>query len=165
MSESKAKPWDKQPKEPAKAFAAFKKYLSLGEGRTLKDVGSKRGRTGRGAKAQTCLSEWSVEWNWVERAAQYDTAQHEETLHDLRKVRRDAIQQLAGYVPGALETLEELSGNSTPKDTVRLKAALAILDRVGVSPMVAQTEAIADKQASSTDTNHTMTVKVKEDPE
>ena len=74
-------PFEQQPKESAKAFAAFSVYLSLGPERSLAAVGQKLG------KSMALLERWSALWRWLERAQTH--AAH------LAAVEREAIEALA----------------------------------------------------------------------
>jgi len=56
-----ALPFEQQPKESCKAFAAFSLYLSLGPQRSLGDVGQKLG------KSRVVIERWSSKFDWVSR--------------------------------------------------------------------------------------------------
>lgn len=66
-------PWERQPGETPKAYAAFCKYRKLGpEKRSLEAV---EPRTKKGQKkdyVSRYIGEWSSQFRWVERAAAYD---------------------------------------------------------------------------------------------
>lgn len=51
----------RQPGESARAFAAFRTYLDMGDGRSLAKLGRKWG------KHRTTIEQWSVKWRWQER--------------------------------------------------------------------------------------------------
>lgn len=53
--------FEQQPKESAKAFAAFSLYLNLGPERSLEAVGKKCGKSSR------LIEKWSSRWKWGER--------------------------------------------------------------------------------------------------
>lgn len=53
--------FEQQPKESAKAFAAFSVYLNLGPERSLETVAQKI------TKSSRLLKKWSVRWKWGER--------------------------------------------------------------------------------------------------
>ena len=53
--------FEQQPKESAKAFAAFTLYLNLGPERSLETV---RGKTGKSSRH---IQRWSSRWKWAER--------------------------------------------------------------------------------------------------
>jgi len=57
--------FEKQPKESAKAFAAFSLYLGLGEQRSLEAVGQKLG------KSKALMERWSKRYHWFERVDSY----------------------------------------------------------------------------------------------
>jgi len=62
-----ALPFEQQPNESAKAFAAFSLYLSLGPQRSLAAVEQKL------AKSHTVISRWSAKWDWTARVQAYGT--------------------------------------------------------------------------------------------
>lgn len=77
----RAKPWDRQPGESAKAFEAFTLYRDLGPSRSAREVA-----TGL-RKSVTLISRWCTAYGWVERGAQWD----EEA--DRRQRERDLIER------------------------------------------------------------------------
>jgi hypothetical protein len=60
-----ASPWEQQPGETGKNFAAFTAWLALGPARTLGQAAQATGRS----KDQ--LAHWSTRWRWRARAAAY----------------------------------------------------------------------------------------------
>ena len=58
-------PFEQQPKESHKAFAAFSVYLSLGPQRSLAAVGRKLG------KNKVVIERWSAKFGWVSRVQAY----------------------------------------------------------------------------------------------
>ena len=74
-------PFEQQPRESAKAFAAFKIYLDMGSERSLATVGQKLG------KSLVLIERWSSRWHWAERVAAH--AGH------LAEIERLAIQDRA----------------------------------------------------------------------
>jgi len=73
-------PFEQQPRESAKAFAAFKAYLDMGPERSLEAVGQKLG------KSLVLIERWSSRWHWAERVQAH--AAH------LAEVERRAIERL-----------------------------------------------------------------------
>ena len=73
-------PWDQQPGETAKNFAAFTAYLALGPTRTLAQTAEATSRT------RDQLAHWSQRWRWRPRAAAYHA--------HLAAVERKATEQL-----------------------------------------------------------------------
>lgn len=66
-------PWDKQPKEPTKAFHAFSLYRDLGPARSLTKVGEIGEESGVFSPAM--VERWSPAWRWVERVDAWDRDQ------------------------------------------------------------------------------------------
>ena len=58
-------PFEQQPKESDKAFAAFKTYLELGPERSLAMVGQKLG------KSKVLMEKWSAKFDWPARVQAY----------------------------------------------------------------------------------------------
>lgn len=59
-------PFDRRPTETEPAYAAFKLYLQLGHGRSMRDVARKLD------KNHALMSRWSKRHFWPERALSYD---------------------------------------------------------------------------------------------
>ena len=74
-------PFEQQPHESAKAFAAFSLYLSLGAERSTREVARKL------AKSVTMIGRWSAKFGWTDRVAAYGA--------HLAVVEREAIQASA----------------------------------------------------------------------
>ena len=73
--------FEQQPRESAKAFAAFTEYLHLGPQRSLAAVGQKLG------KSLVLIERWSSRWQWTERVAAHAAY--------LAEIERLAIQERA----------------------------------------------------------------------
>ena len=71
-------PFEQQPRESAKAFAAFSLYLSLGAERSMAAVARKL------MKSEGLVARWAVKFGWQERVAAY--AAH------LAVVEREAVE-------------------------------------------------------------------------
>ncbi len=76
-----AREFEQQPKESAKAFAAFSVYLNMGAERSLEAVGRKLGKSGG------LVQRWSSRWRWAERVDAH--AAH------LATVEREAVEVAA----------------------------------------------------------------------
>ena len=74
-------PFEQQPRESNKAFAAFSLYLSLGAERSLDVVRKKLGKSAR------LIQRWSGKFDWTERVAAHGT--------HLAVVEREAIEATA----------------------------------------------------------------------
>jgi len=60
--------WERQPGEGSKAYAAFCVYRDLGPERSLEKVRQNLDKP----RTRKWLGDWSVKYNWVERAQAYD---------------------------------------------------------------------------------------------
>ena len=76
-----ALPFEKQPRESAKAFAAFQVYQELGSNRSHVQVAEKIGISKR------MVHKWSSKYGWIERLAARDAY--------LAEVERLAIERVA----------------------------------------------------------------------
>ncbi len=63
-------PWERQPGETGKAFAAFAEYRKMGPERAIRKVVQAVGQKDRYASV---LEKWSARWGWVTRAAEWDS--------------------------------------------------------------------------------------------
>jgi hypothetical protein len=73
--------FEQQPKESAKAFAAFSVYLNLGPERSLETVRVKCGKSSR------LIQKWSSRWKWRERVDAHTAY--------LATVEREAVEVVA----------------------------------------------------------------------
>jgi hypothetical protein len=65
--ENELAPWDRQPRETSKAYAAFVIYRDMGTDRTVRSVAEALNKSG------TLIAGWSGKHNWVARAAAWDS--------------------------------------------------------------------------------------------
>lgn len=85
--------FEQQPKESAKAFAAFSLYLSLGAERSTREVGKRLG------KSEGLIERWSAKFDWRSRVAAH--AAH------LALVEREAIEAVARSKASEWETRKQ----------------------------------------------------------
>ena len=76
-----ALPFEQQPRESAKAFAAFSLYLSLGPERSTREVGKQLG------KSEGLIERWAAKFDWRGRVAAHGT--------HLATIERMAIERVA----------------------------------------------------------------------
>ena len=88
-----ALPFEQQPRESDKAFAAFSVYLSLGPERSLATVAR------RLQKSVTMLGRWSAKFDWLGRVAAHGA--------HLAIVERDAIEAAARSKAAVWESREQ----------------------------------------------------------
>jgi hypothetical protein len=86
-------PYERQPGETAKAYAAFQVYRDLGIKRSVDEVGKRLYGTQKGRKRGTTgrLRAWFTTWRWEERAAAWDDHLDQEA----RKAQEDARRSMA----------------------------------------------------------------------
>jgi hypothetical protein len=60
--------WERQPHESSKAYAVFCVYRDLGPDRSLEKLRQNLDKP----RSKKWLGDWSVKYNWVDRAAAYD---------------------------------------------------------------------------------------------
>ena len=77
------KPWERQPKESLKAYEAFKKYLDLGDERSIRRVAEEL------HKSYPLIGRWSRTWNWVNRSREYD---NELRRQDLKAKKKEILK-------------------------------------------------------------------------
>lgn len=79
-------PWERQEGESTKAFEAFCVYRDMGIQRSLSKVSEKL------QKSDTLMGRWSRTYDWVERAAAWDSEQdriiRQQQLDDIKKMRK-----------------------------------------------------------------------------
>lgn len=124
-----AKPWERQPEETSKPFEAFCVYRDMGPGRSLSQVAEKL------SKSETLIARWSGTYDWVERAAEWDSEQD----RIARKAQLDEIIKMrkrhAKIAERALEKVAEAIENIQPigmkdSDVARLMEAASKLERI-----------------------------------
>ena len=86
-------PFEKQPRESAKAFAAFSLYLSQGAERSTREVGKQLG------KSEGLIERWAAKFDWRSRVAAH--AAH------LAIVEREAIEAAARGKAAEWESREQ----------------------------------------------------------
>jgi len=77
--------FEQQPKESAKAYAAFIEYLNLGPERSLTAVRQKLG------KSRALLERWSAKFDWVERVNAYNA----QMLAAKQKLKEEFLREIA----------------------------------------------------------------------
>ena len=140
-----SKPWERQPGETAKAYAAFLLYRDLPAiERSVAAAREGQQRDGKGTLRQ--WNGWSGRYGWVNRAAEHDSdlasRRRERMARELERAQDDALtlvraalgkvaeriqgldaeELTAGQIPAALKTLIELEFKALGhEDRVALK--------------------------------------------
>lgn len=121
-------PWERQPGEGDAAFAAFVVYRDAGVARSLTDTGTKVGR------AKTTMANHSKHWNWVARAAAYDSWLDQQgtaaVVDELVEMNRRHAQLAKEALDKLAERLRKMEPEElTPKVVAGLLKAAADLER------------------------------------
>lgn len=102
------KPWDRQPGETSKAYAAFCVYRDQGEDRTVRTVAEAL------AKSDNLIKGWSSKNNWVARAAAWDSMParavaeaYEEMAADIARQHRELSDKLMTRLSKGLDLMPE----------------------------------------------------------
>jgi hypothetical protein len=88
--EGERAPWDRQPAEGSKAYAAFLRYRELGPDRSIPKVCQQYAEY---ARSIALLKRWSVRNHWLARAAAWDLDQRRHRDAALRLARERAVQR------------------------------------------------------------------------
>ena len=131
MSKDKEEIWERQPKESAQAFEAFKIYRDLGLKRSNQEVGKQL------SKSRQLISRWKIAWNWDERVKAYDKAlekeAHKEALKNLKDMTNRHIKISIQLQNKALEALQIMKvEDMSPRDVreyIKLATELERLNR------------------------------------
>lgn len=110
-------PWQRQPKETAKSWEAFRLYRDMGEGRTLAKVAAQLG------KSEAIVSRWSGNHGWVARAAAWDDHVDEQrrdvAVREARKMAERHALISQGITRKVADWLQGLSKEDVEKWSVR----------------------------------------------
>lgn len=126
--DSPPKSWDRQPGEPAAAYARFLIYRNLGPGRTLNAAYWVYTGAPEGTARRPAPGSWhrdSAMWNWPSRASDWDVT----NLWDMG--REIVITYFAAYKTLTDRTLETLTNPDTrPANWRDVLETLSLLDRL-----------------------------------
>lgn len=99
--ETTVQPWDRQPGETSKAYEAFAIYRDLGSSRSVRLVSEQL------AKTQTVIKRWSSKYEWVERAAAWDSIPARATAEAYSDMARRVAEQHDRVANKLLAKLEQ----------------------------------------------------------
>ncbi|WP_319461270.1 hypothetical protein [Micromonospora sp. RTP1Z1] len=118
MSEPEILPWDRQPREPEKAYGYFVLYRDLGRTRTVAKVAEQV------HKSRDYLHKLATRWKWVQRAQAWDREEDRLYVEGLAEQRRDMARRharvasaLQAKLVARLQTLD--ASKLTPGDVAR----------------------------------------------
>ena len=123
-------PWDRQPGESAKAFAAFECYKLMGPRRSVVKVAGEIGRH------PSLIRRWCQRHHWVDRALAWDGAQAKEVEALLSHAREQAlkrrveagehVEKLGMLAIQSLITRDQETGKPRLDNRVRPRDAVAL---------------------------------------
>ncbi len=141
MSEEITKPWERQERESAEAFSAFRCYRDIPTNRSYAKVADKEG------KSQQLIERWGAKYNWQERIRQYDNAldreYFEQSKHDIREMRKrhkSTINALMNKLIPNINTIQP--GDISKQDTYKFAVMLMQADRLAHGDTVAMSGAL-----------------------
>ncbi len=113
MPTDPAPPWERQPGEPARAFAAFAVYRDCGGRRSLAEACRRFYGDGGSTAKVRCLERWSATWRWVERAgawdAELDRQSRRKLVEAVEAMHQRHAQEAVEFQTKALDRLRKLS--------------------------------------------------------
>lgn len=116
------KPWERRKDESTQAFEAFKTYLDMGEGRSLRRVEQALN------KSHALIGRWSSRYEWMSRIREYENElrrqEYEVARKERKKMQQRQIQTSVLLQKKAVEALSELD----PK-TLSAKDILAFISQ------------------------------------
>lgn len=122
-------PWERQEGESAKAFEAFCVYRDMGLNRSIRKVAEEL------SKSETLMARWSGNYNWVERATQWDSEQdravRQQQLDDIKKMRKRHADLAQSMLIKAARALQRLPDDEIKaSDVSRMVETASKLERI-----------------------------------
>ena len=141
-------PWERQPGEPARAYAAFTIYRDLPPAeRSIRAVAERLGghRSEKGRRSTRPLERWSTRWRWVERAAAFDAEldrrRREAMLKEARETQERHLRMARAMLTIVARRLQQIDpAELTPKDAARWVQVAAELERLALEQPTAVLE-------------------------
>jgi hypothetical protein len=138
MRVDSAEPWQRQPGESAKSYAAFQIYRSLGPGRSIRKAFERHqeGISGRRpARVPGCWTRWGWKNDWARRAQAWDAhlaSEEDDAAIDCRRRVQERHQaQLAAIVGKVIAALETVDFTMlTPLQFIRCVEKAILLERL-----------------------------------
>lgn len=127
-------PGQRQPKETAVAFEAFRAYLEMGPSRSVAKVGQALG------KSKTLIDRWSSRWDWVERVRAVESSDATAIDSARAAVLAEAAKRQAqqAQLHSAAQTLISSSFVQRISDNPELLKELPIADHARLVPTSAR---------------------------
>lgn len=130
-------PWERQPGESARAYAAFCIYRDMPpRKRSLREVAAKlKGKPGKYKSVPANISMWSAKWRWAERAAAWDEErdrqEREAQIRAVKEMRERHAREAMALQEKALKRLKAMNPEElSPADVLRYFVEAAKLERI-----------------------------------
>lgn len=149
MSTATLAPWERQPGEPPRAFAAFARYRDLGPGRSLARVAEDVSKVGQvWGKRKSVLNRWSAVHGWVKRAAAWDAfldrQRQEATVDAVREMAERHAKVAATMGAKVVERLRAIDPQTlSASDLARWFEIAVRIERLSRGLVTERTEATA----------------------
>ena len=129
-------PWERQPRESARAFGAFCAYRDLGPRRSLRAAAAQFYHRSSAAVLRQCTT-WSSAFRWVERASAWDRHLDAEACQaqevERREMGKRQAQEARALQAKAVERLRALRPEELgPSDVLRYFIEAAKLERLAL---------------------------------
>lgn len=146
------KPWERQPKESAKAYEAFDLYLKMGAERSCQKVARQL------SKSDTIIKRWSSTWSWQQRVREYDAelarAKFAEAKKGVKEMQERQIHLALLLQKKAFDALKALDISAlTPKEIVCFISEGAKLETMSRTASAQQTGEDGSGQGSTSFAN------------
>lgn len=122
-------PWERQQDETSKAYEAFSVYRDLGTNRSI----TKTAQTLN--KNRTTIAEWSTKYEWVKRAAAWDSEQdriaRQAQVEEIKKMRKRHADIANAMLIKAAQALKNIPQDEIkPGDISRMVDVASKLERI-----------------------------------
>ena len=121
-------PWERQQDETSKAYEAFTVYRDLGTNRSI----TKTSQTLN--KNRTTIAEWSTKYDWVKRAAAWDSEQdriRQAQVEEIKKMRKRHADIASAMLIKAAQALKNIPQDEIkPGDISRMVDVASKLERI-----------------------------------
>lgn len=134
--------WEMLPNETDNAFEAFRIYRDLGARRSIRETGKTLG------KNLTTLGEWSVKYDWPNRARAYDRWMDQQATRAWADEYRTMVEETnsAGrlLVTKAMQRLDGAGTKAIPHDAIRALEVAAKIQNLGMTGIKPDTQSKQD---------------------
>jgi hypothetical protein len=136
-------PWERQPKESEKAYAAYRSFMEQTPPRRVTDVVERTG------KSISLLYRWSTKHHWLARTMEYDLTVERGRQAELADARREMNTRHAAIAKHmsakVAQRIKDLQPDElTPGELGRWMQVIAMVERLALGEVTERTEATGD---------------------